>query len=266
MDKKDQVETSVKEFYNKEGWLTDQDGIFYDTKYFSDNRAVCREYGTSKKYKIEEIFRSGGEILLNVGCGKFSHTAELCLSHYSRVICMDISQQALDICQYKLGERGIFICSSILESELEENISDGTLCEHMLYHVERTFQEKAVRQLIRLTKPEKPIVIIYANPFSPLGFMERIYRTTRLNKLHGGGKLYYYLHRLKWWNRFRDTCYVEIRPHVVMSATHSKILIPDNFIGKAFFRWCQRYEKNHPGIAKHIWVYPLIILKKKSGL
>jgi len=264
MDKKEQVEASVKEFYDQDGWIIDQDGMAKDRKYFADNRGMRKEYNLSRASKIEDLFRTGGNMFLDVGCGNFSHAAGLCLHHYSSVICMDISRRALDICRDKLGDKGIYILSSILEPGLEENISDGTLCEHMLFHVEKTFQEMAVRQLIRLTKPGKPIAIIYSNPFSPLGFVERMFRASGLNKLHGRGKLYYYVHGLKWWERFKESCNIEIRPHAVISARHSKILIPNNSIGKGFFRWCQRVEENHPTIAKHLWVYPLIVLKKKN--
>jgi ubiquinone/menaquinone biosynthesis C-methylase UbiE len=66
----------------------------------------------------------------------------------------------------KLGPTGEFVLGSILDLPLPDNHVDAVYCAHVIYHIDAAFQEKAVRELIRVTKPGGRVVIIYANPNS----------------------------------------------------------------------------------------------------
>ena len=86
-----------------------------------------------------------------------------------------------------------------------------------------------------------------------------------MNRLHGGGKLYFFRYRLKWWRRFEDSCEVEIRAFDPISTRQAKILLPTDALSRLFFRWCGWLEERHPRVAKHLWGYPVIIFKKRRG-
>ncbi len=118
--------------------------------------------------------------------------------------------------------------------------------------------------MIRATKPGKPIVVIYSNPHSPLNILEDLLRKLGLDKLVGGGKLYFFRHRLDWWRRFADDCDVEVRPFNPISARQAKVLLPHDAMGRLFFGCCDRLERRFPRLATRLWSYPLIILKKRQ--
>ena len=80
----------------------------------------------------------------------------------------------------------------------------------------------------------------------------------------GGGKLYFFRHRLDWWHRFADDCDVEVRPFNPISARQAKVLLPHDALGRLFFGCCDRLERRFPRLATRLWSYPLIILKKRQ--
>ncbi len=259
----DSVEKSVRRYYDEEGWAQGVDGTLVDTRNWGRTLPSHLQQARWAVGRTAELYRVGGRFFLNCGSGPFTDAALRCSEGFERRICIDISTRALALCRDKLGERGVYLCASMLQLGLEDDISDGTLCEHALYHVDKELQEAAVREMIRTTKPGKPIVIIYSNPLGPLNILEDIYRATGLNRLHGGGKLYFFRHRLKWWDRFSDECDVEICPFDPISARQASILLPHNAMARLFFAWCKWLERRYPTLATHLWSYPLIVLKKR---
>jgi SAM-dependent methyltransferase len=212
---------------------------------------------------IKTLFQGEGEIFLNCGCGPYTDTALEISAGYRRNACVDISERALEICRHKLGPKGLYLCGSMVGLALPEGISDGTLCEHVLYHVDKFEQERAVRELIRVTKPGAPILIIYSNPLSPLNVIENTLRLMGITKLLGGNRLYFFRWRLKWWRRFGDVCDVEIRPFDPISARQENILLRSDNVARIFFRFCRWLEAEWPHLAVRIWSYPMIVLTKR---
>lgn len=259
------VESRVQQYRDHEGWTYDENGILKDTRNWSQLSAAHRAYATRRGDKIAELFKPPLRVFLNCASGPFTANAMAYSKNYSRCICVDISVRALSLCRQKLGERGMYLCSSMVRLSLPDGVSDGTLCEHALYHVDKADQETAVRELIRVTKLGKPLVVIYSNPLSPLNILEGLYRWSRLNKLHGGGKLYLFRYRPKWWRRFEDSCEVEIGAFDPISARQAKLLLPTAALSRWFFRCCGWLEQRHPRVATHLWSYPVIVLKKRRG-
>lgn len=257
------VEKSVREFYDSQGWRRTSDGVLEDSRRWGCRLPAHGEYGLETVRRIATLYRDGGSIFLNCGSGPFTDGAVLCSENFERRVCVDISLSALRLCRERLQEHGLYLCGSMATLGLRSDIADGTLCEHALYHVDRTFQEATVREMIRVTKAARPIIIIYSNPLGPLNILEDIYRATGLNRLHGGGKLYFFRHRLKWWDRFSDECEVEIHPFNPISAQQARILLPHNAMARLFITWCKWLERRYPRLATHLWSYPLIVLRKK---
>ena len=259
------VENRIRRFYDEEGWTQDDAGRLKDTASWGHTKAGYREFSLVMTERIAAMFSEGGDFFLNCGCGPFTASAMAYSASCERRICADLSMRALQLCREKFGDDGVYVCTSMVGLGLKDDVSDGTLCEHALYHVDQALQEAAVRHMIRVTKPGKPLVIIYSNPLSPVNIMEGLYRWSRLNRLHGGGNLYFFRYRLKWWRKFEDSCEVEIRAFDPISARQAKILLPTAAFSRLFFRWCGWLGERYPRVAKHLWAYPVIILKKRRS-
>ena len=87
--------------------------------------------------RIAAVFGDGGELFLNCGCGPFTASAMAYSANCGRRICADVSMHALQLCREKLGDRGVYVCTSMVGLGLRDDVSDGTLCEHALYHVDQ---------------------------------------------------------------------------------------------------------------------------------
>jgi SAM-dependent methyltransferase len=110
--------------------------------------------------------------LLIAGGGDLPQSHVDLASHFNKVTCIDISRVGLDISQHKLpsAER---VLGSICNAPLPANTFDAVFAAHVIYHIDANEQERAVRELIRVTKPGGRIVIIYFNPRSPIRFAAR---------------------------------------------------------------------------------------------
>jgi SAM-dependent methyltransferase len=257
------VEVDVRGFYDREGWELDESDTFADTRRWGASLPAHQAHGRRILGDIKVLFEGGGRFFLNCGCGPFTDAAMAVSDGYRRRICLDISGRALEICRGKLGGQGIYLCGSMIHLPLPDSLADGTFCEHVLYHVEKSEQENAVRELIRVTKPGAPIVIIYSHPFSPLNTVENVLRFLGVTKLLGGRKLYFFRWRLQWWQRFADHCDVEIRPYDPISARQASVLLRNERIAQGFFRICRWLEARWPGLAVRLWNYPMIVLTKR---
>lgn len=260
----DSVENKIRRFYDEEGWTLDDAGRLKDTASWGHTKAGHREFALRMTERIAAIFSDGGELFLNCGCGPFTSSAMAYSVNFRRQICADISMRALSLCKEKLSGQGLYLCTSMTGLGLNDSVSDGTLCEHALYHVDRGLQERAVREMVRVTKPGRPIAIVYSNPLAPLNVLEDVYRQLRINKLFGGGRLYFFRHRLKWWEMFKDSCEVEIRPFDPISTRQASVLLPGQAISRRFFQFCVGLEDRMPSLARRLYSYPVVILRKRA--
>src|SRR5262249_22477589 len=87
---------------------------------------------------------------------------------FTEVSCLDISQRALEIAKGKLGQKAEYLHASILNVPCPDNSFDAVFCAHVIFHIDIELQEKAVCEIIRVTKQGGRIVIIYFNPDSPI--------------------------------------------------------------------------------------------------
>jgi ubiquinone/menaquinone biosynthesis C-methylase UbiE len=61
-----------------------------------------------------------------------------------------------------------------------EDHFDAAYCAHVIYHIDSDHQDKAIRELIRVTKPGGRIVVIYSNQDSLPSRIARFFRQTSL--------------------------------------------------------------------------------------
>lgn len=259
------VETKVRDFYNDAGWSTTQEGVNEDARLWEDLRPAAADYVRTCRLKLLEHLPKSGNLFLDAASGPIQYPEYLEYSKgFNKRVCVDISQRALDQARLKLGERGEYVCVSILELPFPDNHFDAVASLHTIYHIDKDQQEAAVRQLIRVAKPGAKIVILYANPDRLLARLKRLVNPAKPDPF--AGPIYYYAHPLDWWARFADSVRVHVYPWRALTAKDSRRLIPDNRVGHTLFSAVGALEKALPGAATALGAYPMIVMEKKSSL
>jgi ubiquinone/menaquinone biosynthesis C-methylase UbiE len=270
---KNDAEQRVSKFYNAVGWETEGE-ITEDAKLFEDLRECAREYVSKCRLRVLRHIPDNGENILDMASGPIQYKEYLEYSRsYKKRYCVDLSSKAIDDAKKKIGDHGVFLCGSFLDIYLEEDFFDCTISLHTIYHIDKDKQEEAVRKLIKVTKPGKPIIIVYSNPHTIIRCLElplRLFR--RIEKLlrkpeKGNEKrpgLYFFAHPIGWWHRFRDVADIQIVPWRSFGSNHQKALIPNNKVGKKMFDILFNMEEQFPNIFVKYFQYPLIILRKKG--
>jgi hypothetical protein len=132
--------------------------------------------------------------------------------------------------------------------------------------------------LIKVTKPGKPVIIVYSNPnaivsslksLSPFRVLRRISiflkRRTKETTKEESVSLYFYAHPIEWWNRFNDIACIKILPWRSFSSYAQKLLIPNNKVGSKIFGLLFNLEERFPVFFVKHFSYPMIILTKREG-
>jgi ubiquinone/menaquinone biosynthesis C-methylase UbiE len=268
----------VRSFYNKYGWIakrgkSGEDGLFRQFP------PAYRTYTLGSAERTLKCFQGRTGVLLLVGCGDMPETHIQLAKQFSQVYCMDISSVALDVTKEKLGESGKYLLESITETSLADNTVDAVYCAHVIYHIDKMLQERAISQLIRVTKPRGRIVVIYANPWSPFSipgaimrWMKRARKGARLGQSHFTNQqsesvpeLYYHVNHLGWWRRFGHRCQIGFLPWEVIGSRPARALLWTDRMASIFFRMAHWMEAYFPRLSVRLWQYPIVILDKKSS-
>jgi ubiquinone/menaquinone biosynthesis C-methylase UbiE len=184
----------------------------------------------------------------------------------------------LEDAKKKIGDHGVFLHGSFFDIPLDENFFDCAISLHTIYHIDEDKQEDAVRKLLKVTKPGKPVIIVYRNPDSivyslrsslPFRVLERVRfllkQHEKRTKKEEGVSLYFYAHPIEWWNRFNDVASIKILPWRSLNSDAQKRLIPNNKIGSKMFGLLFNLEERFPDFfVKHL-MYPLIVLTNRKS-
>lgn len=257
------VEDSIRDFYEAEGWETDADGRTLDERLFTDPRPAARAYGTLARRRLLDYLPSSGERMLDAGSGPVQMPEYVEYGErFKRHVCVDISERALEGARMRLGARGEYVQASLLELPFPDDHFDAAVSSHVLYHVDATDQERAVRELLRVTKPGAPVLIVYTH--DPLRRIRELLRPLK-RALRGAPPtgLYVHAHPLSWWRRFEASANVEVVPLALLRHDHSA-RIPDRALAPVL-RAFAKAQKRLPSVAVQIAAYPLIVLRKRSS-
>jgi len=249
------VEEQTRRFYESEGWIADDQGVIGEDKYFRDFGPEHAEYGAKVTAKPAALLEGAGKTVLFAGPGNLPESHTRAAAHFDKVVCADISENSIEICKKKLGDKGEYHLTSLLDLPLDDGAVDAALCTHVIYHIDQNHQRQAISELIRVTKPGGRIVIVYCNPNAPLMLMQRFLQLLRVNKLLGKQKLYTYYYTLSWWSRFSENNVVEFIPHQAIRSNQAKILLPHSLMQRAFYNWATHFEDAHPNLAVKLWPY-----------
>jgi ubiquinone/menaquinone biosynthesis C-methylase UbiE len=261
---KESSENKVRDFYDQIGWNYSSSEVTMDAQLWEDLRSCAVEYVKNCRRKLLKYLPKQGEFFLDAASGPIQYPEYLEYSNgFSKRVCVDISQKALDGAKAKLGFRGEYVCSSMLELPFPENYFDAVVSLHTIYHIDKDRQADAVNNLVRVAKPDVPIIIVYANPKRLLLRLKKwIIPKTKLEN-ENSSILYYYAHPLNWWNQFKEQCQVKVLPWRSLTAKDARLFVPNNYLGKLFLRLLLKFETHFPYVARQLGAYPMIILKKE---
>lgn len=260
------AEKKVSTFYNTVGWKTEE-GITEDAKRFEDLREHAKEYVSKCRLRVLCHIPATGENLLDMASGPIQYREYLEYSkNYKKRYCVDLSQQALDAARKKIGDHGVFLHGSIFDISLKKDYFDCVVSLHTIYHIDKDRQEEAVRKLVEVVKPGKPVIIVYSNPDAVNRRLGRLVkflfrRSTTLQK-EKDSSLYFYSHELRWWDRFNDIADVKILPWRSFSVNAQMRLFPNNVIGSKMFDILFFLEEKFPNFFVRNFTYPMIVLTK----
>lgn len=259
------VEDQVKQFYNNEGWVVDDAGKTNEDYYFRDHDPYHNAYKKDVGLTVATLYFKDveKESLLIAGCGDLPESHILLAKQFRQVVCTDISWRALEIAKKKLDNHCETKEESILSISTPSDTYHAVLCSHVLYHIEKSDQEKAIRELIRVTKPGGRIVILYGNPNAPLMFIQRFLKLLGVNKLLKKDKLYYFNYPVKWWNQFEKSCDVFILPLEAIAANQARTLVRGKLLAQLFYTTVRKIEKKMPRIAVRLWSFVAIVMDVK---
>ena len=270
------AEERVSKFYNTIGWKT-EDGITEDARRWGDLRENAEEYVRKCRLRVLRHIPKNGINILDLGSGpiQFQEYLEYSKSFEKRY-CVDLSSEALKYAKMKIGNHGVFLHGNFFDIPLEEKFFDCAVSLHTLYHIDKDKQEEAVRKLIYVTKPGKPVIIVYANPNTITPFLNLPFRLlgkakSLLKKL--GKKenqkenlsLYFHAYPIEWWDRFSDIASINVLLWRSFDSYTQKKLIPDNIIGRKMFNILFYLEDRFPNFFVKYFKYPMIILTKNPS-
>lgn len=268
------LEEGVSLFYNTVAWKT-EGGITDAARRWEDLREHARTYVSQSRLRVLRHIPESGVNMLDMGSGPIQFNEYLEYSrNFKKRYCVDLSLRALEEARRKIGDHGVFLHGSFFDIPLEDNFFDCTVSLLTIFNIDKNKQEEAVRKLIRVTKPGKPVIIVYRNPntiISSLRLPIHVLRKAKtvFRKRHTMPRreerstLYYYVHAIEWWNRFNDIATVKMLPWRSFDSNLEKALIPNNKLGSKMFDLLFALEERFPGFFVKHFEYCMIILTKR---
>ena len=263
------AEQRTLNFYNTVGWVT-TDSVTEDALRYEDLRVGAREYVSKCRLRVTRHVGSGNR-MLDMASGPIQYEEYLSYSAaYQTRHCVDLSGDALREAERKLGSHGVYLYGSFFDLEIPENYFDCAISLHTIYHMDKDAQESAVRKLLRVTKPGRPVIIVYSNPRSLSEYVRAVIHKAgqifvrRQPEPEGSAAgLYFYPHRLEWFDRFRDVAELTVLPWRSFTATDQRTIIPDNWLGRWLLARLFDLEEKFPRFFVRFGQYPMIILTKR---
>ena len=269
INKSDSTTESVRQFYDEYGWVVDSAGSGEDKSFRGYSEAFARYSKVSTKRVLDALGEARGSVLF-VGGGDMPESHMAVARTFDRVVCLDLSSVGLEAARRKLGDSADYVVGSILDADLGTGVFDVVYCAHVLYHIDAADQEAAVQRMLRACRSGGRVVLVYANPWSPVRMAGRAAGAVLgpLRKAPPPGaptKLYYHDHPLGWWRRFADQARVGLAPWEAVAGRIAAPVLRPKALAAGFVSAAIALEKAAPGLAVRLWQYPLVVLEKRSG-
>ena len=248
----------VFKFYNEVGWTQSKKDT-NDAILFEDLRPSAKNYVSHSRNKINKYIAKKGVHFLDFASGPIQYTEYLKYSkNFKFRHCVDFSKKAILEAKKKIGNKGKFYSQDFLKINFKKNYFDTIISLHTIYHINKTKQASAVKKLIKISKKNSPIIIVYSNPDTIINYIKKIFFLRKKKKQ----KIYFFCHKLDWWKQFNKLARVEMYPWRSFSSQHQKKIFSYNFFGKVLFKILIILENKFPNFFVKYFQYPIIVLKK----
>jgi ubiquinone/menaquinone biosynthesis C-methylase UbiE/uncharacterized protein YbaR (Trm112 family) len=263
----------VQYFYDDFGWRQDENGNFLDAVEFEDLREVSAEYIRKCHLRVKGYLKPNGKYFLDVASGPIQYPEYLTYSdEFSLRICVDISILALKAAREKLGDRGAYILGDITNLPFLDDIFDGIVSLHTIYHVPKEEQPTAFGEIYRVLKPGSTAVVVYGwgkhAVISYLTFPLKI-KNKFISIIKNKNPtyniipiLYFYAYSYKWFINHKWPFTYKICVWRSIDVAFLKAYIHRLLCGKWFIDIIYRLEEKYPQLAGKIGCYPIIVIYK----
>lgn len=273
--REDDASKNVRDFYQTEGWVQGEDGLYADSRAFVDMRSVAHDFETACIKRLGRHFKTGGKYLLDAGSGPIPHEALLSYGgKFDKRICVDLSVQGLKAAKAKLGERGVYLQADISRLPIRDNSVDAITCNHVLYQIPAEMQKDAFLELWRVLKPGGVAVIVYWWPETPLARrLERAARLMRrLTGMHNAPpdrgeapEIYHHPHSLDWFTSQDWPFKYKFDTLRVISNTFTQYNISDDWRGRLFLGGVMALQRIAPAYCGRNGLMPAIVIRKDAS-
>jgi ubiquinone/menaquinone biosynthesis C-methylase UbiE/uncharacterized protein YbaR (Trm112 family) len=282
----------LQDFYDSIGWQKEDPNTanFVDALKWEDLRPVASEYIHNCHLRVNRYINNKGQYLLDAGSGPVQYSDYLSYSKgYDFRICVDISFLALKEAQKKIGDTGIYILGDVTNIPLRDNVVDGAVSLHVIYHVPKDEQVSALHELHRVLKPSSSAAVVYSWPKSQMmewwlfprrikrEFRSMIQKTRSLikkvlgmkNPANAARKVstpetpYHFTHGQAYFENNLKGLDFDIVVWRSVSVPFLRMYIHPKLFGAAILRAIYRNEENNPTRYGRIGQYPLFVIRKK---
>ena len=171
---------------------------------------------------------------------------------------MDISQQALNEAKKVAKNNSKFICKSALNLK-DIDVYDIIIINHVLYHIDKNDQKIVISNLINALKIGGKLYITYTNKNSIWNLIFDIPQLIFNLPKNKKRKIYFFTYPIKWWGQFERKNQINKYPLCSISSRESKLLIPDNSLGRKILNLLFNLKNN---FQIFLFILALIILLK----
>lgn len=128
---------------------------------------AAQRYMIRNELRYRKYFGHGGRFFLDAGSGA-KPRIEMSKG-FDRHVCVDISLVGLAEARKEVGKRGLYVVADLAALPFKNESFEGSLASHCLYHIHKDSQPVVLRELYRVTKTDRDVIIFYI--FSPCKFI-----------------------------------------------------------------------------------------------
>ena len=266
----------VKNFYDQQGWVKNEQGNYQDAVIYEDLREVSSVYIRKCHERVSRFLNPSGKYMLDAASGALQFSEYLPYSsHYTYRVCVDLSFQALSEARLKLGEKGIYVLCDITNLPFKSGVMDGFVSMNTIYHIPKDEQVLAVRELYRVLASRGKGVVVYdwfrhsvwmnvgMFPFRVFVFlrnrlldaMKKVFGTKTVHR-----RLYFYSHPPSYFRKHLPP--YQLKVWRSLSVHFMRYYIHSWFFGKQILDWVYKQEEKYPEQCGLKGEYPMLVFEK----